>query len=85
MWVVPKDQMDFTSSLTFLCRMSISTTLQREGVIKLAEDSVSLSLTLMANKSGPSLQAMRGDDSVLDSVRAWLVVSIEGMVPDMER
>ncbi|KAL2214623.1 hypothetical protein CC79DRAFT_153986 [Sarocladium strictum] len=73
MWVIPKDQMDFSSSLTFICRMSISTKLQLEGVVKMAENSVSLSLTLMASKTGPSLQAMQGDESVLDSVIEWLV------------
>ncbi|KAH7246597.1 hypothetical protein BKA59DRAFT_439225 [Fusarium tricinctum] len=74
-WMSPNDKMVFTSSLTFLCQMTISSKLQLEGVFAAAEDSVSLTLTLnraAIKKSSYSIEDMSGSDGVLQDIMTWL-------------
>lgn len=71
-WAVPLDEMSFTSSLTFLCRMKISSTLALEGVFEFNEkQSASLILTLNQSSSS-ALRVMSGPDGWLKDIMTWL-------------
>jgi hypothetical protein len=79
-WMSPNDKMIFTSSLTFLCQMTISSKLQLEGVFVAAEDSVSLTLTLnraAIEKSSSSIEAMSGSQGVLQDIMTWLAINFK--------
>ncbi|KAF5598045.1 hypothetical protein FPCIR_3318 [Fusarium pseudocircinatum] len=74
-WSSPNDKMAFTSSMIFLCRMSISQELKLDGVFALAKDSVSLTLTLnraTIERSSLSIEAMTGSTGILEDVMKWL-------------
>ncbi|CVL11705.1 hypothetical protein FPRO06_13012 [Fusarium proliferatum] len=79
-WAVPRDQMIATSSLTFLCRMTVSARVQLEGVFKCAEDSVTLTLTLnqaAIKRSCSSIRAMSGSDGILTDIMTWLAENFQ--------
>ncbi|VUC25609.1 unnamed protein product [Clonostachys rosea] len=72
-WAVPYDKMVFTSSITFLCRMSIpSSSLELEGVFTCSDTSVSLTLTL-----NEATVKTAGSESAMGDVMKWLADNFE--------
>lgn len=74
LWEVPKDMMNFQSSISFLCRVKISSKVLVQGVFDLEEELVKLTLTLdrATVLKGKSLEAMQGSDDILYEVMGWL-------------
>lgn len=61
--------MAFTSSLTFLCRISTSSTLQLEGIFQFV-DKESVSLTLTLNQT--TIKKTSSSVQIMSSLKGWL-------------